>query len=528
MSISVQCPRCNGAVSISEAAAGKRVQCPHCESSFLAPGLTPTASDDDDWLNLDEVPLAPSPSTKADPPKSNKPPTTASPSDFPATPPIPASSAVTPSGPSLSDEDEALLAEFTEDLDGFTLDVEPLPAADPLTSNDPLAADPLSSDPLASDPFATDPLDLSATSALPGAKSPSPPKPKATPKQATPTEYATEYRVRCKVCDTLLYVKAHQAGQTVKCSDCHSPVTVPPPPKVTKNTKVNIEDAETFQFEAAPTKTRGPDPFKKSAEDLLAEASREEEATTSPTYDDVPSVKEWVLNVFGIFRDIGVVGHWVILSALAGLPAAMAVSFESSMLMLGMFPLGFFVTVLVVSCGFAILNAVANEEEAVTDWPTLDPMNWFGQLFVVVAATALVVVPVWLMCMVVLGPTMASVAMTMFAIFALFPFVLLSMLDMNSVMIPFSPELARSITKSQEAWGGFYFSSGLLFTGLFLLILIAKGMGAFGVVVGITVAIGVTFAYFAMIGRLAFAIGQGVNAPPREDIVDRTRKSEAN
>ncbi|MEM1069903.1 MAG: hypothetical protein AAGI63_13470 [Planctomycetota bacterium] len=516
MSISVQCPRCNGAVSIAEEAAGQRVMCPHCNQTFVAPGITKVVKDDDDWLSLDEVPLSPS---KNDQPAATVPgssnPTSTDPFDddllgaeFPSTEltstELTNSDHSNSGSPSLSDDDEALLAEFTEDLDDFTLQTESLPKSDLGVGDTP--DDPLSSFGFPDEPSAT---------------------PKAKP--AASVEYAEEYSVKCKLCGTLLYVKAHQAGQTLKCSDCHTPVLIPSPPKVTKQTKINIDQAETFQFEdSTASSSRGQDPFQRSAAELLEEASREEETSPSPTYDDIPSVKEWVSNVFGIFRDPSVIAHWVALSVLAALPTAIAVYSEQKILILGLFPAGFLMLVLVVSCGFAIMNAVANEEERVSDWPTMDPVNWMSELFAVVAAATVVVVPIWMLCLLAIGPTLASVALTMFAVYTLFPFILLSMMDMNSVMVPFSAEVARSVTGNHESWGGFYFSSGLLFAALFFLLVIVSGIGVVpAVVVGITAGIGVAFAYFSMMGKLAFAIGQTVNAPPRVDEVERSGQTEA-
>ncbi len=46
-------------------------------------------------------------------------------------------------------------------------------------------------------------------------------------------------------------------------------------------------------------------------------------------------------------------------------------------------------------------------------------------------------------------------------------------------------------------------------------------------VVSIVAGVGVTFVYFSMIGRLAYAIGQAVNAPPMKNDIDRTRHSDA-
>ena len=130
--------------------------------------------------------------------------------------------------------------------------------------------------------------------------------------------------------------------------------------------------------------------------------------------------------------------------------------------------------------------------------------------------------------MLILGPSLLSVAITMLSIYVFFPFVLLSMLDMNSAFVPFSGEVARSVTKCEDAWGGFYFSSGLLFVGLFLVFSTASAAMSpvSGAILAIAGGVAGTFLYFGMIGRLAYSIGQAVNAPPRQDEVDRTRHTD--
>jgi DNA-directed RNA polymerase subunit M/transcription elongation factor TFIIS len=509
---SLHCPRCNGAVSVADDAAGQRVKCPHCDQTFLAPGFAKATNDDDDWLSLDE---APTPEKTAPPKKAAPQPTTpAQPAKSAAPTNQPAAKPKGRGAPALSADDQALLADFTSDLDDFTAEIEKPPAPFPVSPADQTLAKP------------TPVAGLSSPSASRSSAAKQPKSPPAA--NANPVEYATEYRVNCNICGSMLYAKANQAGKTVKCSDCHSPVTIPPPPRVKKKVKINLDEAETFALGQNENVTRKADPYQASAQQLLDEASREEETNATPTYDDTPSVKEWVMNVFGIFKDLGVLVHWVGLSVLASLPAVIALSLDSTILILGLFPAGFFLGVLVVSCGFAILHSVANQEESVSEWPTLDPMAWFGQLFVAVAAAAVAAVPAWALCQFVFGSSMISVAITMLSVYVMFPFILLSMLDMNNVFIPFSAEVARSITKCEEAWGGFYFSSGLLFVGLFLTFVVVAGMSPpAAAVISIVLGIGAAFAYFSMIGRLAYAIGQAVNAPPRKDEVDRSRRTDA-
>ncbi len=480
----VQCPQCKGAVAVRDEAAGRRVKCPKCGKEFLAPGFAPSENDDDDWLVLDhERPASTAPAVTA---KSTPPPLQRGGSSTTAT-----SSDKT--GPPLGAQGQAAPGHDDPGLDDFTSHVEPLPSA--AAENDNLLDD---LPPLAPPP--------------------------ATP-QAEDVEYETEYRVKCNVCGSVLYAKATQQGKTITCGDCYSEVTVPAPPKKKKKPQLSVENAQVFGMEQATT-TERVDPFRKSAEELLQEAEKAEEEEPEPTFD-TPDIREWVLNVFGVFFDPGVLAHWLGLSMIASFPVYFALWLESPALMPVLFVGAIIFAALVVACGFAIMISVANNNKTVSEWPTLDPMGWFEQLFFAFAAAALAAFPALAVGQAFLPP-MIAIAVLMFSIYALFPFFILSMLDMDSVMMPFSPEVARSVTRCQESWGGFYFSSGLLFACLFLFYTTLYGVPPAGAaVVGIFATVAVAFMYFAMIGRLAYSIGQEVNDPPRKDDVDKARPTES-
>ena len=523
---SLQCPRCNGSVSVADDAAGKRVKCPHCEQNFLTPGIAPKSSDeddDDDWLTLNDSPTA---DTSSNPAKAAKPPqpastnVKASPSNdaFFADTPLPPikiteapqpgtfSAADDPSagtkknrGPAISTDDEALLSQFTD------------------TTTSPTAPSP------AGNSNAIDAIRALGAASGTGSEIRPPRNP-----EAQSVEHESEFRVTCMTCGSMRYVKAADTGKTTTCNDCYSPITIPRPPKVRKQPEINIENAETFSFEQPVTAVRERDPFQKSADDLLAEAAREEEKETSPVYADTPNVMEWLNNIFGIFKDPGVLMHWVVLSVAAAIPTALLLNIETEsmqlLLTLGMMCGGFILGAVTVSCAFAILLSVANHEERVEEWPKTDILQWFDQLILVLAASGLAAIPIWSICFISQCPTMLSVFITMFTIYLLLPFILLSMLDMNSIFSPFSPELARSVSKCQEEWGGFYFSTGLLLIGLFLFIAVTWSMGsAIGMIASIALTIGITFTYFGMLGRLAYSIGQAVNAPAIKNDIDRSR-----
>lgn len=543
---SLQCPRCNGSVSIADNAAGKRVKCPHCEQNFLAPGIVADSSseeDEDDWLTLSDSPVPAHPSSPSSDSQASK--TTTSPlssktrntqpeNETPlpddddsffsesSLPPIQIPAASTSSspgagndlsqsnastlGPDISAAEEELLSQFT-DTSIPTADAKPPVKKNALDAIRALGAS------------ASNIGDDSATNTA------------AAPRAAS-VEYESEFRVTCKVCGTITYAKAVDSGKTTKCSDCYSEILIPKPPRIRKKPEIDIANAETFSLGQNNSEERKTaDPFRKSAADLLAEASRQEEDASPPVYEDTPNVLEWVNNVFGIFKDPGVIMHWVCLSVAAAIPTALLVSIEQESLQLlltiGMMIGGLILGGITVSCAFAILLSVANGNDQVEDWPSTDVFQWFDQLTLVLGATGLVAIPMWTICFLTNSTGLLGVALVMFSIYLLLPFILLSMLDMGSVFAPFSPELARSVSKCQEEWGGFYFSSGLLFGLLFLFTAMIWYLpGSLGIVATTTLCIFTTFAYFGMMGRLAYTIGQSVNAPPKKNDIDRSRPTD--
>ena len=188
---------------------------------------------------------------------------------------------------------------------------------------------------------------------------------------------------------------------------------------------------------------------------------------------------------------------------------------------------GIFFAALVVIYGFAIMQSIANQNDSVSAWPEADPGAWADDLVFAISAAAMAGGPIWLLITIVGGASMLGFAATLLSIFALFPFIILSMLDMRSIFVPFSPEVARSVSKSQEPWGALYLSSGLLFFALFMFVAgLSSAASAPGSAVAIFAIVGAAFCYFGMLGRLAYQIGQDVNEPAESQSADTTNVSE--
>lgn len=491
---SVQCPRCQAAVSVSDDAGGSRVDCPSCNQTFIVPGFAggtgyaaggssstgtgtnagfeaptkPVASasnnnnnNDDDWLGDDFPQLAP----------------------------------VTPkSSPSTAPDESA----------GFG---KPASNVADVDDDDLMAAAPFDSVEVIDD-------DIAASMEEPEKKKP---------------VYASEFKVRCPHCGTQTEVKAAKAGQEIKCRDCHTWVRVGQAPRVRPKAEMNMDTAPTFQFSPseAASGDRPSDPFRKSADELLAKASKVEDDEPKPDMD-VPRIRDWALAVFGIFAQIGVMAHWLIMSTLASVIAFFALAIGHPILIVGLFAGGGMFAAVVLACGFAIMQSVANEEEAVTDWPvTLEPAEWLAPTAFCIAAASLACFPGWFIGYMSFGAGIVTVCFMMMSVFTVFPFALLSMLDMQNIFVPFSPDVGRSVTRCEEAWGGFYFSSGLIFFVTFLIFVFADGLAPPATaVLSIFFGVGASFIYFAMLGRLAYAIGQTTNAKPKENNIAEIRDAE--
>lgn len=492
----LRCPKCSAAVRAAASLAGKRVKCPKCGGAIKVPGAAPNAADDD-WLSLDDpLPHAASQaapqSRPAHGPSGSGSSASASAGE-PTTPPLPGPSRLSASAPrSVASPGPAA----------------PAPAAEANADSD--VADWLD------DWSALDDLPASAATGPPAAGDANP---RRVPPAPAPAPASSEYRAKCPICDAVHYVRPEETGKSIRCGDCYSEFVVPPPPKAVVKAKIDLERAATFRLSEVEGER---DPFgapgAKSAAEYLREAEdAETEDEVRSRYDD-PDVAGWLRGIFGIFTDPSVIGYWLALALLGSIPGVLAVMTGHPLILLGTAVLSLLYSAFVLVCAFAILEAVAGGERRVEDWPIFSPVDWFGPCITTLVALALSALPGVVLAVGIFGNSMASVALILFSIYLMFPFVLLSMLDNGSVLLPASADVTRSVTRCTEAWGTTYFSAALLFFFYFLsLVMLIFAPPFVSVLLGCFFSIGFVFIYFSMIGRLAFSIGQAINAGPDDD-----------
>ena len=303
-----------------------------------------------------------------------------------------------------------------------------------------------------------------------------------------------------------------QVGSSIKCGDCYSSVLVTPPPAAPKKGRkaappraASAEPGDGL-LGPAPTRRRPSDPFQRSAQEILDKAEQADREEPKTDFS-VPDLMEWLTGVFGVLSDPVAIVHALILTAAATVLCYLSFAdFPLAIIVVG---LGAVVLGLAtLSCGLAVLESAANESDA-TNWPTADFDQWLGGAWYTGAAVAVAGGPAALLMGTLIGPGLLTIGLVAFSIWALLPIVLLSMLDHDSVTVPFSTEVARSFNECREAWGGLYLSSAILLGGTYLLTIgVVTGGGGYPLLMfGVVAAV---FCYFAMIGRVAHAIGQSV------------------
>ncbi len=337
-------------------------------------------------------------------------------------------------------------------------------------------------------------------------------------------DVVSEFRVTCHICGSITYARPDQVGKQVKCHDCYTPITVPPPPKPKKVYKPDIANAEEFgMFDHGEPPPQYDGPVVKSAAEYLREAEEADEEEEN-NYEN-PDVRNWAVGVFKIFLDPQVAVHWMLLSILGSLLGGASVLLSAVGLIIPLMIITLLYWGFTFSCGFSIMESVSTNAKRVEGWPYMAPTEWFGELLVVGAAAGICMGPPAILGGMVFGLHPITVMMTMFALFLLFPFVLISILDSESILVPFSAEVTKSVTRCQEQWGVLYLTSGVLFFGMFMFYIVCFMLPPLlAVVMVYTTTIAALFLYFSMIGRLAYAIGHAVNAPPASQAVERERR----
>ncbi|HVC94958.1 MAG TPA: hypothetical protein VND64_14780 [Pirellulales bacterium] len=363
---------------------------------------------------------------------------------------------------------------------------------------------------------------------------PQPPKPEPPKPSRKPGEYAVTgtggkdagsnrnasepqcFPVLCPTCRARLHPLVSQVGKRVKCPDCFVVFVVPspPPPEVVKP----LATPGQYGVGIEPQRTEAPLEFLKV------------QGTMPPDSVAPQPPRFWfATGVFSFPWASGVWNRWLALSMLA-VPAAEMVAVTLALVeMVGPHVVPLLVAVLVwlwlwtisyaSACFMVIVQDTGSGNDEVTNWyegdwrERLGPMAYtLLQLALAGAAAALVGLPVgraW-------GPVVArAVSLSLTA--AVFPVLLLSALEADQPLRPYSPVILRSLLKLWTAWAMVYLEGALVMVVALAVTIAAVLWNPFlGALVGCPLGATALFILARLIGRLAWRIGEAETTAARK------------
>lgn len=468
-----QCPKCAKRLKASAKAAGKRFQCPACGQPVKVPGIAPVASSDDDWLNLD------GPGTTSTPAPAARQPSAPKPVSKPTPKPTPKEAAGPHSAAASTRTEKVAPASAGRSSSTSGANNPKQPAAENKRSvfDDDLPElaelEETPKRPTMPDLLGVDLEELVPVQPKPKAKPPNQP---AEPKKSDGTKKAAaldpanaQYRCACPACATPQYVTLARQGKIIRCPDCFTEFKVPPPPPGwVPTTPANIKFG-TDLVDASPADT---EQYRSNAQDMLRNAEKElDDDDIDSMYDMDFDNASFVQRTFGFLFDSTAMFQIAMYSVFFALIfaaefyclyktqenigyALFAGLCIPMMALIVSFPM--------FGTALSILESVANGQAKVREWQGFNFFDHIGEMMMFAIAAAVSALPGF-----IIGGLIAKgvdnalivILVTMLSSFLTFPIVLLSMMDNESMINPFSPDVLRSVRVGSEAWGTYYFKT---------------------------------------------------------------------
>ncbi|HUY90497.1 MAG TPA: hypothetical protein VMV10_17300 [Pirellulales bacterium] len=344
-----------------------------------------------------------------------------------------------------------------------------------------------------------------------------PPKPARDPGQyklggaVQPTGKPDYFLLLCPTCQARLHPRQAHVGKKVRCPDCEAVIVVPPPPPEPKKPK-ELKSPGQYRVGTEPARVEV------KQELLLVQGT----LAAEPPPPDPP--RFWFASGVCTFP-------WRKSAAACWLTLAMfllplGVLLGAVVYLIGGLHQGSTVVAMLVvpiawtflwsmsyaaDCSLGIIEGTASGEDDVTRWPEgswrerIGPLVYVGFEFVLGAAAAsLLAWPVGMF----FGPVWMGLAV--FVLFSLtFPLILLSALEADSPMTPYSPVILGSLPKLWWAWGIVAFESiGVTIAAVGLTLLAALATPALALFAAPPLMAAAIFIVARLYGRLAWRIGE--------------------
>ncbi|MEO8493880.1 MAG: hypothetical protein ABI614_02335 [Planctomycetota bacterium] len=376
-----------------------------------------------------------------------------------------------------------------------------------------------------------------------------------------------EFSVVCVNCGTRLDVNDSLIGKKIKCPDCHNAFDVRTPPPERRRPPVHVApaaaDDDDFGLGEAAVTSAFTSPYHSIANELMAKAESEVARESpvvprpprNPTSDVLKRAEEerdeaakqvrpklpaspFRTGVLKFLLDPQAIARLVVLGLILFVElGAIQVAIESAnvegegasqfvSVLMRMFAItvgAVFATNVAVTL-LGILQDTANGLDAIESWPDVNFLDWFGEAMFVFSGLFIAIFPACAVAKLLslFGATdglfwIVCIAGSSVGLFVLFPFVLVSMLESASPIVPVSQPIIRSLRLARGNWLVFMLLSGLLLgaaLGLGAVRVLWRDSSVMNFVVAL-LAIVLLAVYFRLLGRLTWCCDEAVLA---EDI----------
>ncbi len=332
----------------------------------------------------------------------------------------------------------------------------------------------------------------------------------------------TQFRVICKVCDSVIYCRRQHVGKRIRCPDCGSVLTVPePPPPKPKSSVVAVDPGIGIRPAAQM------DVFKKNADSLLAKAAAKyhEEERKKP----VPPKRPFVDGVWTFPFHLEVLPVLIVIALLGCLVpyfVQLALQMRGQEMVIGMMlfiPVALLslATLFVATNSFMTIVATTAMGFSKIEWQKFEILEGLKNAILFIASLGVSFGPGTSLALMLGSSNAACLALPVG--FLVFPFVFLSMLDAGSAAVPFTPYLWSTLSRNRRTWVKFYLASlpvFLLMTVPHVIVLVLQNTPILGEMlplltlffVAITLTTTASLVYFRLIGRLAWVIDNEILA----------------
>ncbi len=341
--------------------------------------------------------------------------------------------------------------------------------------------------------------------------------------------------VICSLCHTRMHATADQVGSKMICPDCGTATVVPPLPR--PQPKIDVmagadQGAYAIVGEDDPPSPRPLPPLprprtvweeppprrKKPAEEPEEPEDDIKLPSQRPVLPDRPFLQGtftfpfyrsvWVRTLVLVI--LSVVPHLLWYAAVARLATSVAtVAFASAMLFAAFTVFGLMLFAFLSASVMAVLRETSEGCDEIDSWPGHAFLDWIGEPVHVFCAVCMSVVPGAAAAWLLMKLNAASVDVMWItgpvSIFIMFPIVLISTLEHNSMLGVLSLPVLRTLWTTADGWLKFYLTSGMTIAAAVGISWAASGLGllAGSVVVAIVDPVA-WLIYFRLLGRLGW------------------------